>query len=297
MKEDNYLYRWFVTGVHGWLLNGDARSRHFRDVRAYRIEDVDPFTYKDWNHFRANNRSEDWTRRSYPWDAKADFADEAKKYSAGRYGRTTWWLPNPAHMVLDLCYDRYLLMGDQRSFENLRIIGAHGGYYAGYRGPVVHRATGWSWRALYRYLDLTGDKDAARLMKVCIANFKKMADGEVIKLPGRKNRKTGKQGINWWFTFVFSRAAAMAALHTGDPDALFICKRMAEAIEANKKLGGYAYRDFSELNAVLYHLTGDEKYKKEGLGPDGGERLKDAFPSMKQPACAHWLLMQPPKKK
>ena len=297
MKEDNYLSRWFLTGLHGWLLSGDARSRQFRDVRAYRIEDVDPFSYKDWNDFRANNRSEEWTRRPYPWDAKADFAEEAKKYSAGRYPRSTFWLPNPAHMVLDLCYDRYLLMGDQRSFENLRTIGAHGGYYAGYRGPVVHRATGWSWRALFRYWDLTGDKDAENLMKVCIANFKKMADGEVIKLPGRKDRKTGKQGINWWFTFVFSRAAAMAALHTGDPDALFICKRMAETIEANKKHGGYPYRDFSELHAVLYHLTGDEKYKKEGLGPDGGERLKDAFPSMKQPACAHWLLMQPPKKR
>jgi len=300
MKEDNYLFRWFVTGLHGWLLNGDARSRHFRDVRAYRIEDVDPFSYKDWNHFRANNRSEDWTRRPYPWDAKADFAEEAKKYSAGRYPRSTFWLPNPAHMVMDLVYDRYLLMGDQRSFENLRTIGAHGGYYAGYRGPVVHRATGWSWRALYRYLDLTGDKDAARLMKVCIANYKKMAEAGEIKLPQRSRKQkdgTVKTTINWWFTFVFSRAAAMAALHTGDPDALFICKRMAEAIEANKKHGGYSYRDFAELNAVLYHLTGDEKYKKEGLGPD--ERLKDAFPSMKQPACAHWLLMQmpPPKKK
>jgi len=291
MKEDNYLFRWFLTGIHGWLLNGDARSRHFRDVRAYRIEDVDPFSYKDWNHFRANNRSEDWTRRPYPRDA------ESKKYSAGRYPRSTFWLPNPAHMTMDLVYDRYLLMGDQRSFENLRIIAAHGGYYAGYRRPVVHRATGWSWRALFRYWELTGDKHAERLMKVCIANFKKMAEAEVIKLPGRKNRKTGKQGINWWFTFVFCRAAAMAALHTGDPDALFICRRMAETIEANKKFGGYPYRDFSELNAVLYHLTGDEKYKKEGLGPDGGERLKDAFPSMKQPACAHWLLMQPPKKK
>ena len=297
MKEDNYLFRWFATGLHGWLLSGDARSRQFRDVRAYRIEDVDPFSYKDWNDFRANNRSEEWTRRPYPWNTKAEFAEEAKKYSAGRYPRSTFWLPNPAHMVLDLCYDRYLLMGDQRSFENLRTIGAHGGYYAGYRGPVVHRATGWSWRALFRYWDLTGDKDAEKLMKVCIANFKKMADGEVIKLPGRKDRKTGKQGINWWFTFVFSRAAAMAALHTGDPDAIFICKRMAETIEANKKHGGYPYRDFSELHAVLYHLTGDEKYKKEGLGPDGGERLKDVFASMKQPACAHWLLQQPPRKK
>jgi exo-rhamnogalacturonan lyase-like protein len=296
MKEDNYLFRWYLTGIGGWFLNGDARSRQFRDVRSYRIEDVDPFSYKDWKHFSRNNRSEEWTRRAQAKDA------EAQKYSAGRYPRSTFWLPNPAHMTMDLVYDRYLLMGDQRAFENLRTIAAHGGYYAAHYRKV-HRATGWSWRALYRYLDLTGDKDAAELMKRCIANFKAMADGEKIALPGRKialptkrDRKASKQGINWWFTFVFCRGAALSALHTGDPDALFICKRMTETIEANKKLGGYPYRDFSEMNAVLYHFTGDEKYKKEALGPDGGEKLKDAFPSMKQPACAHWLVQQTPKK-
>jgi hypothetical protein len=299
MNEDNYLYRWFVTGVGGWLLNGDVRSRHFRDVRSYRIEDVDPFGYKDWNDFRANNRSEDWTRRPYPWDRKAAYAAEAKKYSASRYPRSTFWLPNPAHMVMDLCYDRYLLMGDQRSLENLPIIAAHGGYYAAYRKPVVHRATGWSWRACFRYWELTGDKDAGQLLRKCIANFKTMVDAEQITLPQRRRKQkdgTVKTSINWWFTYVFCRAAAMTALHTRDPDALRICKRMAETIEANKVHGGYAYRDFSELHAVLYHFTGDEKYKKEGLGPDGGERLKVVTAGMKLPACAHWLLMQPPAK-
>ena len=291
MNQDDYLYRWFVTGVYGWFLNGDARSRHFRDVRSYRIEDVDPFSYKDWNHFRANNRSEEWTRRPYPKDA------ESKKYSAGRYPRSTFWLPNPAHMVMDLVYDRYLLMGDQRSFENLRTIGAHGGYYAGYGNPVVHRATGWSWRALFRYWELTGDKDAERLMKVCTANFKKMAAAEIRLPQGQRKQKDGttKTTINWWFTYVFSRAAAMAALHTRDKDDLLICRRMAETIDANRKHGGYTYRDFAGLNAVLYHFTGDDKYKKEGLGTDGGERLKVVTAGMKLPACAHWLLHQPPR--
>ncbi len=286
MNQDNYLYRWFVTGVHGWLLSGDARSRHFRDVRAHRIEDVDPFSYTDWNHFRANNRSEDWTRRPQPKD------EEITKYSQGRYGRATFWLPNPAHMVLDLEYDRYLLMGDQRSFENMRIIAAHGGYYAGYRAPVVHRATGWSWRALYRYWELTGDAACERMMKVVTANFKKMAEADEIKLPMRKADQ-----VNWWFTFVFCRAAAMAALHTSDPDALFVCKRMAETIAARRKdAKGYAYRDFAELHAVLWHLTGDEKYKQLGL--EGGEDpLKIVTGGMKQPANAHWLLTRPPRKK
>jgi hypothetical protein len=78
MKEDNYLYQWLVTGEHGWWLAGHNRSRQFRDVRAYRIEGVDPFSYKDWNDFRGHNRSEDWTRRDQPGDA------EAKRFSQGR---------------------------------------------------------------------------------------------------------------------------------------------------------------------------------------------------------------------
>jgi len=284
MNQDNYLYRWFVTGVHGWFLNGDARSRQFRDVRAYRIEDQDPFGFKDWNHFRMNNRSEDWTHRPQPKD------EEARKYAEGRYPRSTFWLPNPAHMVMDLIYDRYLLMGDQRSFENMRIIAAHGGYYAAYRSPVVHRATGWSWRALYRYWELTGDKDCERLLNVTVQNYKKMVDGE-IKFP------MARGAVNWWFTFVFSRAAAMTALHTGDPDALYVCKKMADAIAKRREEApqGYYSGDFAELHAVLYHLTGEEKYKTLALGKDNGESLKRLTGGMKLPACAHWLLQQPVK--
>ncbi len=298
MNQDNYLYLWFVTGNHGWLLNGDARSRHFRDVRAYRIEDVDPFAYRDWDEFRANNRSEDWTRRPYPWDAGADFAEEARKYSEGRYHRSTFWLPNPAHMVLDLLYDRYLLMGDQRAFENMRTVAAHGGYYAAYRPPQVHRTTGWSWRTCYRYWELTGDEDAARLMDLSTANFKRMAEAEDLALPERQRRLddgTVETSINWWFTFVFARSAAMAALHTGDPDALTICKRLADKIAVEKEQHeGYHYRDFAEFYGVLWHLTGEQIYREEGLGPDEGERLKIVTGRMNQPANGHWLLTRPP---
>ncbi len=283
MNQDNYLYRWFVTGVHDWLLNGDARSRQFRDVRCYRIEDVDPFSYKDWEHFRRNNRSEDWTRRDQPKD------EEITRYQEGRWGRTTWWLPNPAHMTMDLIYDRYLLMGDQRAFENMRIIAAHGGYYAGYRKPVVHRATGWSWRACFRYWDLTGDKACEKTLKACIANFKKMVSGD-FKLALKK------PGINWWFTYIFSRGAAMTALHTGDPDALQVCKRLAAKVaEERGKHKGYSYRDYAELHAVLYHLTGEEKYKKLVLENPDESRLTLVTGGMKLPACAHWLVKQPPK--
>ncbi|MHC4917111.1 MAG: exo-rhamnogalacturonan lyase family protein, partial [Planctomycetota bacterium] len=287
MDQDNYLYRWFATGVHDWLLNGDARSRQFRDVRCYRIEDVDPFSYENWMAFKVKNRSEDWTRRPQPGD------EEIKKYQQGRYGRTTWWLPNPAHMVLDLCYDRYLLMGDQRSFENLPIIAAHGGFYSSHY-KKVHRATGWSWRACYRYWELTGDKKAEALLKRCTANFKAMVDAGEVQLPMKKDRKTGKQIVNWWFTFVFSRGAAMTALHTRDPDALHVLKRLDETISA-KRENPYSSSSFAELGAVLYHLTGDEKYKQRVLGDDKGARLVRVYGGMCQPSNAHWLLMQEPK--
>jgi hypothetical protein len=88
----------------------------------------------------------------------------------------------------------------------------------------------------------------------------------------------------------------MVALHTGDPDALAICKSLAESLAAAKeKYKGYNAADYAELYAVLWHLTGEEKYKVEGLGSDGGESLKSVTGSMKLPACAHWLLTQPPK--
>jgi hypothetical protein len=285
MNEDDYLNRWFVTGEHKWFLAGDARSRQFRDVRCYRIEDQDPFGFKDWKDFAAHNRSEEWANRGQPKD------EESAKYGQGRYPRSTFWLPNPEHIVLDLPYDRYLLTGDQRSWENLPIIAPHGGYFA---RPAVHRNTGWSLRTIFRYWELTGDKRAEKQVKDSIAVYKKMADGE-IKLPMSKD-KEGKETVNWWFTFVFSRGIAMTALHTRDPDALFVCKRMADTIAAaREKYTGYAAVDYAELHAVLYHLTGDPKYKTEGLGDDGGEKLKRVSGGMKSPACAHWLLMQEPK--
>ncbi|HOX05490.1 MAG TPA: hypothetical protein PK280_03730 [Planctomycetota bacterium] len=291
MNEDNYLYLWLVTGSYGWLQAGDARSRQFRDVRCYRIEDQDPFSFKNWEDWKGANRSEEWTNRPQPKDA------DAKKYEEGRYPRSTFWFPNPEHCVLDLPYDRYLLMGDQRSFENLPIIAGHGGYYAAYQKQGVHRATGWSWRACLRYWELTGDKNAERLLKDAAARFKAMTAPGPIQLCMSKE-KDGSDTVNWWFSYVFSRAAAMDALHTGNPDSLEVCKSLAESLAAAKeKYKGYNSADYAELHAVLWHLTGDEKYKTAGLGADGGENLKRVYGTMKLPACAHWLLTQPPKAK
>ena len=215
MNEDDYLNRWFVTGEYGWLLAGDARSRQFRDVRCYRTEEQDPFGFKDWKDFASHNVSEEWASRSKPND------EEIKKYSQGRYPRSTFWLPNPEHIVLDLPYDRFLLMGDQRSQENLPIIAPHGGYFA---RPQIHRNTGWSMRTIDRYWELTGDKKALELVKFSIGVYRKMVDGP-FELSMKKD-KEGKDAVNWWFTFVFSRGIAMIALHTRDADALEVCKRV-----------------------------------------------------------------------
>jgi len=277
MRDDNYLYRWYWTGGRNWRVVGNNRSRHFRDVRCYRIEDQDPFGFKSWKTFSQANRSEDWTHRPQPTD------DEIKKYSQGLWSRSTWWLPNPAHMTLDLLYDRYLLFGDIRAFENMKVVAGHGGNYAAYGKPYVHRATGWSWRALERYWELTGDKDAEQCLMDTLKNYE--------PLIGKTPLVSGTAGnVNWWFTQVFSRAVAMTALHTGEKRALDLCKTLA----VGKAEAGQA-RYFCTLFAVLYHLTGEAKYKKAVLGEGTGDSLLTVATSGDFPATAHWLLNQPPK--
>ncbi|MDD4891759.1 MAG: hypothetical protein PHU85_17715 [Phycisphaerae bacterium] len=91
---------------------------------------------------------------------------------------------------------------------------------------------------------------------------------------------------NWWFTTVFSRGLAMSALHTGDPDMLELAKTMAS--DKTKQA-----RTVSTLFAVLYHLTGDESYKKAVFAKDDGQ---DALTNGGYLfICDHWLLNQPPK--
>ncbi len=276
LKHDNYLYRWLVTGNRGWLAVGNDRSRHFRDVRCYRIEDQDPFSFKDWAEFRQANRSEDYTKRPQPQD------EQIKKYSQGFWGRSTWWLPNPAHIALDMAYDRYLLFGDVRAFENMRIIAAHGGYFVAYQKPFVHRQTGWSWRALERYWELTGDKDAEACLMKIIKNYE--------PLIGKKPLGGPSDGVNYWFTQVFSRAIAMTALHTGDKRMLELCRTLAVGKDRQR-----AY--YCTLFSVLYHLTGEQKYKKLVFRDGTGEGLLVPWSTGDYPATAHWLLNQPPKKK
>ena len=111
-------------------------------------------------------------------------------------------------------------------------------------------------------------------------------------------RKVGGTARSWETAAYSSRLEAFFDAEGLDPDALFVCTRMAKTIAARRTDAkkGYGSRDFAELHAVLWHLTDDEKYKQLGL--EGGEKpLKIVTGGMKQPANAHWLLTRPPRKK
>ena len=280
IKEDNYLYKWFVSGGAGWLEAGNNRSRLFRDVRAYRIDDQDPLAFKNYAEFRNANTSEsrEWTHRAIPDD------DELKKFREGLVPHARWEFPNPEHCTLDLLYDRYLLFGDQRAFEDMRTVVGHGAYFEIDAAPLINRSTGWSWRALERYWDLTGDKRCEELLNTTIAAYGKLAGKAPLWSGDAANP-------NVWFTQIFSRGAAICALHTGDAKALDICKELAIGKEDRADY-------FCTLFAVLYHLTGDQKYKDAVLAKtDGGRKLLVAADPGDFPATAHWLLNQPPKTK
>jgi hypothetical protein len=267
IKEDNYLYKWYVTGDKGWLEVGDDRSRLFRDVRTHRVNNQDPFGFDSWGTFRKHTNSEDWTERPKPDNA------EIKKYAQGKWGRPRWELPNPAHMTHDLLYDRSLLFGDQRAAEGMRMIAGHG-IYSTHRA-YVHRASGWSWRATERYWERTGNKDAEALLKRIIAKQSELI-GKNPKAP------------NSWFYQIYSRACAMTALHLRDRKTLELCKTLAKGKQANPRYD-------CTLWAVLYHLTGEKNYKTELLGKDNGRGLLKAGTNGDFPATAHWLVNQPPK--
>jgi hypothetical protein len=92
-----------------------------------------------------------------------------------------------------------------------------------------------------------------------------------------------------WFTQVFSRAAAMTALHTRDPKAIAICRALA--------IGKEGHADyFCSLFGVLYHLTGEAPYRDAVLKKTGGTgaSLLTVNTNGDYPATAHWLLHTPP---
>ena len=288
IDEDNYLFRWYVTGLPEWFTAGDNRSRQFRDVRRYRIDGVDALAFKGWADFHVANVSErdEWTKRPQP------DTEEAKKYQQGLPGYGSGWsFPNPEHYTLDLLNDRYLLFGDIRAFENMRVAAGFGAFFArDYApkpgadvkaiNPCISRDRGWAWRTLERYWELTGDKRADELLREIIKAYEPLIDKTGLWFPTKEYQRE-------WFTKVFSRAAAMTALHTGDPKALEICRALASDKEKDHP------GDFATLLGALYQLTGEEHYKAPLAKAIESGSLQ--IPGGYFSACDAWLLSQPPK--
>lgn len=198
-----FLYNYLNTGGLRMLEFGLRRFKHFRDVRAYKIDGTDLWSAKDWGTFRSSNVAEDWCSRSGQWPK----GEEQQKYSAGRYGRAGWFGPNPEHANLDDLYDLYCLTGDSRAYEGMRNIAAYGGAFAATRSHVG-RDTGWALRAVARYYDFTGDKNALGYLNGGIDQFWAVA---------RANRSAAMVKYdNNWFMDVYSRAAVIAFNTTGD---------------------------------------------------------------------------------
>lgn len=273
MDEDDYLRRWYWTGVSDWFAVGDPRSRHFRDVRCYRIEDQDPFGFANWMEFRYANMSEQRGDRPQPKD------EEYQKYSQGLWYRVPFWFPNPEHNVIDLLYDRYLLFGDVRCLENMPIGVATGGYHTADHDPIVFRAPGWCWRSLTRYWELTGDEKAKRMLDRVAKTYSALIGKEPLVC----KREGG--GVHWWFTRVFCTGVAIAAFHTEDPTVLELAKSLAVGKEKNA-------RQVLTLFAVLYHLTGEERYKNAVNKPENDAKNLTASGMF---VCDHWLLNNPPR--
>lgn len=283
IDEDNYLFRWYVTNLPEWLAAGENRSRHFRDVRCYRIDGQYLFGFKNWNEFRNANKSEDWTRRPQP------SGEEYSKYTQGLWERSPWLFPNPEHCTVDLLYDRYLLFGDIRCLENMRIAATHGGYFAGRGGTPLGgawqwRANGWSWRALLRYWELTGDEEASKCLEDII--MVQTANKNLKPLHAYRDADN-KDKVNWWFTGIYCRAAAMTAFFTSDQRVIEWCKTLAVAKEKQAM-------NVSTLFAVLYHLTGEESYKTALTSTGKTNQLLRVTGYF--PACDHWLINLPPRK-
>jgi hypothetical protein len=92
--------------------------------------------------------------------------------------------------------------------------------------------------------------------------------------------------VNWWFTTIYTRAAAMAALQTRDPALLALLRSLAVGKDKHAST-------VSTLYAVLYHLTGEQSWKDAVVGPERREPRLAVGGYLY--ICDHWLLHQPPK--
>jgi len=245
--SSDYLFRYINTQHPSWFKIGRPRGMQYRNCRAFKIDDGKRFSYSSWSVFRGNAECEDYCGRgkSFPKDA------EAKKYSVGLGRRSPWELANPAHNSLDELHDLYLLFGDQRALEGMESIAAVGGYYVGSPGGKVkiHRATGWCFRSLLRYYELTGDEQAATLVGQAMDNAWTMVTRENYRHMPRINYD------NTWFYNVFGRAVILAYQATGDERMRDLAIGMTQM--RTSKSGHPA------LNSFSWEQTGHKKYRSD----------------------------------
>jgi PcRGLX-like protein central beta sandwich domain/PcRGLX-like N-terminal RIFT barrel domain len=267
----DYLYKFINTQHPTWLEWGRRRGMHSRNLRACKVDGTNVWGFKSWGEFRKQNVCEDYAKRAVPKD------DELKKYSQGKFARAEWVLPNPAHMNLDECLDLYLLFGDMRALEVSRNAAAVGGAYVGMPDGSygIHRATGWCFRTLVRYKDLTGDKQCDPYLNKAIENFWKVA---------RKHRSNpGKiRYKNTWFYNVYGRSVVIAYLVTGDERMRDLAIGLTQ--DRNSKRG------HPTLNAFCYDQTGRKVY--HSLKADE-RKIKGAYWGGYFPGCDDWMWNKP----
>jgi PcRGLX-like protein central beta sandwich domain len=267
----DYLYKFINTQHPSWLEWGRRRGMHSRNLRACKIDGTDVWGFKTWASFRTQNVCEDYATRKMPSDA------EVTKYSAGRYKRAEWILPNPAHMNLDECLDLYLLFGDMRALEVSRNAAAVGGAYVGMSDGRfdIHRATGWCLRTVLRYKDLTGNKDCDSYIATALENFWKVA---------RKNRSlTGAiKYKNTWFYNVYGRSVVIAYNITGDERMRDLAIGLTQDRNSKSK--------HPTLNAFCWDQTGRQKYFSTKAAERGN---KGAYWGRYFPGCDDYLWNKP----
>jgi hypothetical protein len=188
------LFNYLVTRRPNWKTYGLRVARQARDVRAYLIDDQDNLTL--------------WWTRGGKYQRHCVFESFSRKTpSTGKhpYRRTSWPLPNQAHLNLDEVYDLYLMTGNDRARRCMEMIACHGAYTATRmrRYGKPSRAEGWCLRVLMRYYDLTGDE-----------RFRPHAEAAIDKCWAEID-KAGTQG-GTWYGGVFARGVIAAYLATGD---------------------------------------------------------------------------------
>ena len=255
--SSDFLYRFLNTGHPTWLEHGLRRHKHFRDVRAFKFDGVDVFGFTSWPDCRAKSVCEGYCKRTKPAGA------EIEKYSAGRYGRKEWLLPNPAHMNLDDVLELYCFTGDTRSLEGMRNIAAVGGSRVAFETIKIHRVDGWCFRALMQYYNLTGDPAARPYVEKAQDNFWAMR-----KQYRGVSRIEYPQKLTWFYN-ITGRAVILAYLTTGDER----MRDLAIGLTQNRNVKS----QHPALNAFAWEQTGKEGYLSEQ--PDKFVKLGGYFPS------------------